>query len=319
MAKPNLPLIAYELLDLIPIICVFIVLFILFLAFMIGIRCCISHNKLELAVSAFKKFIKGLTKLTMIVFGPPLGVVGYEAEKDEKVDHLELPVVFIHKQEVPKHIVCMLGGYVIFFITFSITVFWDIFLLAQSSDCDDTTIDCFASNGTGSGVKPVMDCGLYESYGSNVTIICYSFAYSFGPALGAIGGLFTMIKIVMKGISSVFLNLYGYAIYNKKRLLYRSIRLFQICFTVVVAIVIPITIIVINYISDSLSFANIVQVLLAMFTMILGFSIPWAVFIVPVSDDLEEENNSGSNEEKTPIISPGGDTSGHGTINAPNT
>ena len=66
---------------------------------------------------------------------------------------------------------------------FSVMVFWDIFLLGESSDCDDTTIDCFAQvAGNDSSFSPVDDCELYEDYGSNETISCYTFVFSFGQA-----------------------------------------------------------------------------------------------------------------------------------------
>jgi hypothetical protein len=166
-------------------------------AYFIGVICCFSRGMFTTIVSTFQKFLLGMIKLTMIVFGPPLGVVRYERHTKEEVDHLKIPVVYINKQPVPKYIVCMLGLYVISFIIFAITVFWDIFLFVQSSDCDDTTIDCFAlTPANDTKFEPVFDCSLYEDYGSNVTISCYSFAYSFGPALGAIGGLFTMIKLL---------------------------------------------------------------------------------------------------------------------------
>ena len=311
MAKPNLSLTVYELLDLLPIIVLFPLVFISFVAYYIGVMCCISRGLITTGVSAFQKFLQGMTKLTMIVFGPPLGVVRYDRHKEEKVDHMKIPVVYIHKRPVPKFIVCMLGSYVISFIMFAITVFWDIFLLVQSSECDDTTIDCFAQtpNDT-TKFEPVSDCSLYENYGSNVTITCYSFAYSFGPALGTIGGLFTMIKIVMKGISAVFLGLYGYAIDNDKACCFYFMNIFQIFAVILVPIGMPIGIIVITVGLPSLSYANLAQVLLAMFTMFIGFSIPWAVFTQPDSDE-----NEGGEKETAPLTSPGGNTHGHGTIN----
>jgi hypothetical protein len=109
----------------------------------------------------------------------------------------------------------------------------------------------------------------------------------------------------MKGISATFLGLYGYAYDNDKFCLFRFMRFFQIFAVLLVPIGIPIGLVIITAGFPSLSYyANIAQMLLAMFTMFIGFSIPWAVFIEPDSDEFENdgtENSSESNEEVAPI------------------
>ena len=312
MAKPNLSLSVYTALELLPIILFFAPLMVFGLSYMFGLMCCVLLNKRDSALAAVKKYGKGMTKLTMVVFGPPMGIVQYERHREEEVDHLDITVVYIHKRKVPRRVVFMLGAYTIGFIAFAISVFWDIFLLVQSSDCDDTTIDCFAINDTNS--EPIHDCNIYEGYGSNVTISCYSFVYSFGPALGAIGGLFTMIKVIMKVISAIFLGLYGYAHDNKKLIWF--FNLFQAFVVLFVPIGIPIGMVVIVIGFPSLSVANIAQIILAMFTLCIGFSIPWSYFTTPDSDDNAnaEGNISESNEEESTPIIQSGRTPGHGTM-----
>ena len=296
MAKPNLSLDRYVILDLFPLIAFMIFICILLMSYIVGLLCCVTCNHIDTAVSSAKLLFKSFTKLAMVVFGPPAGVLNYRAHEEEEVDHMDNTVVYIHKRNVPQKIVTMLGSYVVTFIMFSVMVFWDIFLLKESSDCDDTTIDCFAQVADNdSSSLPVEDCTIYEGYGSNVTISCYEFVYSFGPALAAIGGLFTMIKIVMKVISAVFLGLYGYAIRNNKLCLFKFMILFQVLLVFLIPIALPIALIIFVVGLPSLSIANIVQIVLLMLTLAIGFSVPWGYFVIPPDAyELRQEENDRS-------------------------
>ena len=283
MAKPNLSLSDYLLLDLVPVFFVFLVIIIFFLI-LAGMIVCLFCNHPNTAKSLGKLIVSSLIKLTMAVFGPHGGgnVLNHEKnqtkkDKKDEYDAKNLPIFYINNEKVHWIYRLMFGAYVIGFILFSATVFWDVFLLEESNNCDDTTIDCFAQVADNdSSFSPVKDCSVYEDYGSNVTFICYTFVYSFGPALAAMGGLLTMIKIVMKIISVVFLSLYGYACSKKKLCL---LILFQIFLVLLISIALPIVLIILVVDLPSLSAVNITQIALVMLTLFMGFSIPWGMFV----------------------------------------
>lgn len=288
MAKPNYSQLTYEIFNLLPTLILFSCVFTVLISCLIGIVCCLRFNKKETAIDTYTKLVQFFTKLTMVIFGPNNSVFHYRPNVDEG-DDLEIPVLYIHRKEVPTYLVMMMGSYVISFIMFSVGVFWDIFLLKDSSECDDTTIDCFAQVAGNDTSSPIYDCETYEKLGSNVTISCYSFVYSFGPALAASGGLFTMIKIVMGTIAGTFLALYGYALRKKKKRLLRFTFFLQLFLLLLIPFGFPIVLIVFVVGLPSLSYANIAQVVILIFTLAIGFSIPWINFV--------PENN----EDHTPI------------------
>ena len=294
--KPNISETTYELLELLPTIALFSLGVSILTVYLIAIICCLSLKKFDTVISSYKTLSKLLTKLMMMVFGPGgRSVLHYKRHEDTEIDALQIPVIYIHKRRVPTGFVVMFELYVASFILFSVTVFWDIFLLTESNDCDDTTIDCFAQVAGNDTILPIYDCKIYENHDANVTISCFTFTYSLGRALAAIGGLLNMIDIIMKGIAGTFLCLYGYAVKSRKKCILYLIISLQILMAVVVpfAILVGITVYVksTTY-SLSLSYTSIAQLVLGILTLVFGFSIPWMIFVYP---DKENDENHHSN------------------------
>ena len=140
MAKPNLSYQVYLWLDFLPILMLLILVTFLIISYYICQLCCRRHH-----VGIMTTVANFSTKLAMALFGPPLGVVRRERHQDDEVDHMDVPVIYIHRRQVPWVVSILLGGYVVSFIYFAISVFWEVFLLKQSNSCDDTTIDCFVN------------------------------------------------------------------------------------------------------------------------------------------------------------------------------
>ena len=293
--KPNISASTYELLELLPTIVLCSLGVSILTVYLIAIICCLSLKKFDTVISSYKTLSKLLTKLLMIVFGPGgSSVLQYERHEDKEKDALQIPVIYIHKRRVPKSFVVMFELYVASFILFSVTVFWDIFLLTESNDCDDTTIDCFAQVAGNDTILPIYDCEIYENHDANVTISCFTFTYSYGKALAAIGGLLNMIDIIMKGIAGTFLGLYGYAVKSGINcILYLIISL-----QILLAVIVPFAILgIIFYVKSttyslSLSYTIIAQLVLGILTLVFGFSIPWMIFVYP---DKENDENHHSN------------------------
>ena len=290
MSKRNHSYTYYQVIELFPVIfcaiVTFIVVFSLYLYQFLSRRCSIKGA----AKSVNKSMFKWLTKLIKIVFGPPVGLVHDKPHEDEELDGDNVPVIYIHKEKVPKSVVLMLGSYVVLFFIFSFTVFLQLFLLELSSECDDTTIDCFANNdSTSDSFVPIDNCEVYEGYGSNVTIICYDFSFSFGPALGAAGGLLPMIKLVMKAISVFFLNIYEkFKIKNKSsRFLCTVLFQYLLIFALFIGGEAGVVYLTIG-ISTSTNYSNVLQFCLIFLTLCMGLGIPWSKFIKhdPPSDSV---------------------------------
>lgn len=100
-----------------------------------------------------------------------------------------------------------MGFYVRITIVLIYMVFWEIFLVLESYSCDDTAIDCFATNASESNL-PITDCSLYENDNDSF-IICYKFVFHFGTGLAAAGGMITSLKIITNVVSKSFLKLYS--------------------------------------------------------------------------------------------------------------
>lgn len=282
MAKPNLSQSVYFWLDLVPFLAVPLLCFGIVIILQVA-RLCASSGS-EKAAGVILGFLKVISKMAIVVFGPPEGIFRYDPAPKEKVDqHIGSREVYIKGKKVHIALVIMMGAYVLTFGLFAIMVFWDIFLLSESHDCDDTTIDCFVESvaiNVSSG--PIRDCSLYEKTAGNSTssirITCYTFTYAFGAALGAIGGLLTMIRIVMKVISAAIMWTYENASDECKCC---SCSLCCVITThcgliLLIPFILPITFIIIAF--ASLSIANIIQIILFILTLAIGMSFPWCIY-----------------------------------------
>ena len=254
----------------------------------------------EKAAGVSVRIGKVFSKMTLVIFGPPEGIFRYEPAPKEEIDeHLGTQSVYIRKKKVDNRLVIMLGGYVLAFGLFAVMVFWDIFLLSESHDCDDTTIDCFAYTDVVNATSgPINDCGEFENMQNNngtTTITCYTFKYAFGAALGAIGGLLTMIRTVMKIISATFLWAYSNA-GDKCKCCSCSVLcvlMFHIFLVILIPFVLPISFVAIVIGFSSLSVSNIIQIILFIFTLFIGISFPWCFFVD--DNDSNEDRYDGHN------------------------
>jgi hypothetical protein len=318
MTKPNLSKIVYVLLEIAPLI--LIILFcIVFFIIMKYIQECVNLCSKK-AATATVVITKIFSKMALVVFGPPEGIFRYEAAPTEELDeHLGTQVVYIRKKRVDNRWVVMLGVHVLTFGVFAMMVFWDIFLLSESHVCDDTTIDCFAETDVVNATSgPINDCAKFETTLTNngtTTITCYTFTYAFGPALGAVGGLFTMIRIIMKIISAMFLWAYSNAGDKCKRCScsFRCVFIFHgILIIFVLPIITAFVAIAVGF--STLSIPNHIQVLLFMLTLSIGIGFPWCLFTgddnASIKDRLCGHNESAdeiplsgaaTNNETTPI------------------
>ena len=304
MSKPNLPEALYVALDLapsyvIPLLCVGIFIFLQL------IRMCISFGSKK-AATVNLGILKLFSKMAVVIFGPPEGIFRYEAAPKEELDeHLGTQVVYIRRKKVSAPWVIMLGCYVLAFGLFAVMVFWDIFLLSESHDCDDTTIDCFADTDVINATSgPIDDCSQYETTGDingTTTITCYTFTYAFGAALGAIGGLLIMIRTVMKVISAIFMWAYANSSDECKccRCSFFCVLIFHFILILLIPFVLPVTFIALVVGFSSLSIPNIIQVFLFIITLFFGISFPWCFFIG--DEDHNFISQSERAEDRTPI------------------
>ena len=284
MKKPNLPLEVYVLLDIAPIFVIFILCFGISysqLCFHLYMKFKNSRrtNHLSMAMNRFFSW------MTSIAFGPPEGVFRYEPEQQEEWDeHLGTKTIYLGRKKVNSILVVMLGSYVFVYFLFAIMVSWDIFLLSESYECNNKTIDCFEENG-----DPITDCNK-----RNVTtqdqdrITCYTFSFSFGAALGAFGGLLSMIRIMMKVISAVFL--WAYTKYSGDK----CKRVFLVHLLLIFSIPIVISITVFVYVVlFSTSFLDILSIVLFYFSLLIAVCFPWCLFA-----DTENSSQHGNHSER---------------------
>ena len=281
MVKPNYPESAYILLEELPTLIVTPLLAVVVVILYICYRALSCSEKVR---TCCELMLKGIIKLAKVFFGTPTGLF-HKREATEEED-----AVYIGNKEVPYGILIRLGVYVISFSLFALIVFWDIFLIKQSNSCDDTTIDCFV-NTTAEG-ELITNCSQYAEL-TNITITCYKFVFDYGSALSAVGGLLTMIKITMKIIAAAFLALYG----SIGQRCGHKVRLCPLIFHMILVLLIPIAIPIATIILIStsslfhFSLAIIFRVILFLFTILIGCTIPWynyANFNVGSNPEFEE-------------------------------
>ena len=310
MTKHNWSQHVYTSLDLVPIVLISVFSIVLYTV----MQCIRMGMKLgsKKAANVNHGVLKIISKMALVVFGPPENIFRYEAAPKEELDEQTgTQVVYIRRKRVSNGFVVMLGGYVLTFGLFAVMVFWDIFLLSESHDCDDTTIDCFSQTDIANASSGLIkDCAELEMQTNGTTLItCYTFTFAFGAALGAIGGLLTMIRIVMKIISSTFLWAYSNAGDNCKCcscsiycvLIFHIILVTLIPF--VAAIIITLIVVGSSSLNYNLSIANIIQVVLFMLTLLIGISFPWCLFIDDDNGSIQERlfGHKGRADDRTPI------------------
>lgn len=266
----------YASLEFVPVVVLSILS--LSIIFTLKINCC--HSSI----------FDGLAKLAKGAFGQPLGLFNYQ--QDLKIDE-----VYIEGKRVPRSVLIALGIYLVMVIVYVAMVFWDIFFIEESSDCD-ATIDCFASTENNIMTEvPITNCSLYdEDPGKNVTIQCFKFVYRLVPGLAAVGGMLTMSRIVTKLISVAFL--YVYSCVGKKycctccckvpgaALAILQFVLFFLLF--IVTAVIPYFI----YLYTSFSPGNIFQTIIIMLTIDIAFIIPWGYFVPINANSIDDESSA---------------------------
>lgn len=189
MTKPNHPIALYLSLEYVPLGV---------LALIISVLLPVLHC----TVLKCKCCIKVISSLAKVALGPPVGIFSYKGQDKESED------VYINDKKVPDSVLVVLGYYVMASIGFIVMVFWAIFLVQESYVCDDESIDCFVSTRGSPKLEPITDCSDYKD-NKNVVITCYTFVYRFGAAFAAAGGMITLLKVMTKIVSAIFLKIYA--------------------------------------------------------------------------------------------------------------
>lgn len=291
MSKKNLPYIWYELLEFMPIFALFMLLGLVIVVMQCIHNCCGNAGEGEAGGDASGdgeasgnaeccRPYHGLIKIGKVSFGPPMGVFGKRERHGEQEDRDDRDDVFINDTRVPDWILALLGLFMISFGILAMLIFWDIFLIRESSSCDNN-IDCFArfkntseENSTFKTV-PISDCSEYEVT-DNITISCFEFVYELGDAIGTIGGLITGVQLVMKMISIAVIY-----IYNSKC---ASNKCCKYCLLAVHALIVAVTFAgALTAIQVLVGFLNLtiggwIKALLYVLTICLALVIPWGMF-----------------------------------------
>ena len=232
----------------------------------------------------------GLKWLGVLGFGAPSGMHSSRQEPTESDDS-----VYINQKKVPRKVLIILGMYVMIFIFTAFIVFWELFLLTASiGSCDDTVKDCFARNNTlsneNSASIPITDCDNFID-ATNTTITCYQFDFQLGIAFGAVGGMLTMIRLLMNIVSKAALKCYIYTKAKNYRWLKIALLLTQYVMFVLVPFVLLMFIAIYTAYSTNLTIETAGRLVLIGTGIMIVFMIPWYYFVT--NDHEVEEDDKG--------------------------
>ena len=151
----------------------------------VNLSCCCCRNCKCVLIDSF------VDLTTSNVFGNIL-----EKQKDG-VNNEQVTTVFGFKAS--RLFMYWLFTYYIYLSGFVFLVFWDNFLLEESSDCNpnDTGLTCFSSNASRSDLS--LDCSdTHYLEANNITsFTCFKFAFNIGRASGSAYGIVIFAKNVL--------------------------------------------------------------------------------------------------------------------------
>jgi len=187
--------------------------------------------------------------------------------------------LYINGRQVVPGVVRILEGYVLIVAFLMAALAWDIFLIDETYTCDPG-LDCFTVNG-----KPINCSALYDPASNthingsgNPDVVCFMFAFNYGLAASAIGGLVTFARGVMSLIAfiSIWIN-------DRLRDKYTPFRATVLMMLLQVASMVLVTIFllattVVQVIQNPLKFARIhsfLQFFTVLTTAFFALFVPW--------------------------------------------